>query len=266
MNKVKEALKRVKKSSPILYGIVLIHLVLAVGCIIGLFIDNRTLIGVNVWIKPLKFCISGAIYIFTVGYMTTLYPHSNRRKNIINNIVSWTLLIEIIIVVLQAGRGVQSHYNETSLFNGLLFAAMGILIAINVLIMFVFVIDSIRYKMKVERLVQWAIVMGWIVVIVGSWVGGQMIRQMSHNVGVPDGGEGLPLVNWSTVGGDLRIAHFFGLHGIQIIPLFAVWVSSKKKLFAKNGLLLVVSFGLLYASWIGYTFYQASQAIPLIKL
>ena len=93
-----------------------------------------------------------------------------------------------------------------------------------------------------------------------------MISQMSHNVGVADGGTGLPLVNWSTVGGDLRIAHFFGLHGIQIIPLFAWWIS--KKWNSKNSvkILSVLAFGFAYASFIAYTFYQAKQAFPFLAL
>ncbi len=266
MKYLKEVFRTVKKESPILFTIVLIHVFGALICIGGLFIDERTLIGVNVWIKPLKFCISGAIYIMTVGFLMTLYPFSTRKKNILNNIVSWTLLFEIGIIVYQASRGVRSHYNQESLFDGLLFAAMGILIAINVLIMLLFAFETIRLKLKTTKSIQIAILLGWIVIIVGSWVGGQMISQMGHNVGVADGGEGLPLVNWSTVAGDLRIAHFFGLHGIQIIPLFAFIGSKKWKTSTKNQVIAVVIFGLLYAAWIGYLFYQAKQGIPLIRV
>ncbi|MBQ0734486.1 hypothetical protein [Aquimarina celericrescens] len=256
----------VKNESPILYGIVMIHLIMAIGCLVGLLIDERTLMGVNVWVKPLKFCISGGIYILTLGFLITLYPFSKTKKNIINNIVSCTLLIEVVIIVYQASRGVQSHYNQSTLFDGLLFAAMGILIGVNVLIMVLFIFETIRLQLKTAKSIQLAILIGWLVVFFGSWVGGQMIGQMSHNVGVADGGTGLPLVNWSTVGGDLRIAHFFGLHGIQIIPLFALWLSNKWNTTSRNQIFVVIVFGLLYASWIGFTFYQAKQGMPLIKL
>ena len=214
----------------------------------------------------MKFSLSGGIYVLTAGYLITLYPFSRRKKNIVNNIISWTMVLEICIVFLQAARGVRSHYNQSSMFDGILFGSMGILISIIVLFMVFFIVETIRLKLNTPRPVQWGILLGWLVVLFGSWVGGQMIGQMSHNVGVPDGGEGLPWINWSTIAGDLRVAHFFGLHGIQIIPLFALvltkrWNTSK---MVKN--LAVICFGLLYASWIAFTFYQAKQGIPLVRL
>jgi len=266
MKKLKSIFALVKQKSPILYWVVIIHLLFAVVAIAGLLIDDRTLLGVNVWLKPLKFAISIAIYIMTLGYLVELYPFSMRKKNIIRNLTSWTLLIEFLIIFFQGARGVQSHYNQSSLFDGVLFGVMGLLVAINVLTMVFMAIETFRLKLFTERSVQWAIALGWIVIIAGSWVGGQMISQLSHNVGVADGGAGLPLVNWSTVAGDLRVAHFFGLHGLQIIPLFAWWLSKKWHTKIWNQILVTLVFGLGYAAWIGYTFYQAKQAMPLLNL
>lgn len=266
MKHLRTALVTVKRESPILFGIAMFHFVLSLICLIGLMADDRMLMGVNVWLKPLKFTFSGGIYILTAGFLITLYPFSRRKKNILNNILSWTLLFEILIIFIQAARGILSHYNQSNIVDGLLFAAMGILIGIVVLLMAYFIIETIRLRLNTPRSIQWAILLGWLIVFYGSWVGGQMIGQMAHNIGVADGGEGLPLLNWSTVAGDLRAAHFFGLHGLQIIPVFA-WVLYRKwKVPNKIQSLIVILFGLIYASWIAYTFHQAQQGMPFIAL
>ena len=266
MKNIKYVFSRVKSSSPALYWCSMLTIVIAGVSFAGLFIDERTVVGVNVWTKPLKFAISITIYYMTVGFLLNFYPYSNRKKKIIAGTTAWTNLAEILIIVVQAARGVQSHYNIHSLFDGLMFGSMGILVSINVLLMLLFLIDTIRLKMHTKKSVQWAIFLGWAVILIGSWVGGQMIGQMAHNVGVADGGAGLPLVNWSTKGGDLRIAHFFGLHGIQIIPLFAVWASNKWNNSNRNQIIAVTGFALIYAGWIAYTFYQAKQGMPLIAM
>lgn len=265
-NPVNHIFRTVKDESRTVYWIAMITFALGFICLVGLAIDDRTLMGVSVWIKPLKFTVSIAIYILTIGFLLTLYPYSIKKKRIINGIVAWTLFIEIVIIICQASRGVQSHYNTSSLFDAVLYNCMGLLTVINVFVLIILVIDTIRLKLNTDKSVQWAILGGLLIVLFSSWIGGQMISQLSHNIGVADGGPGLPLVNWSTVGGDLRIAHFFGLHGIQIIPFFAFWISKKWQLPSRNQIIIVTIFGLLYASWIGFVFYQAKQGIPLIQM
>jgi len=266
MKSITHILETVKQESPVVYWTVLLNAIFIPICLLGLMFDDRTVMGVNSWIKPLKFAISGGVYTLTVGYLLSLYPYSNRKKAIIGNIVGWTLLIEVGIIAYQASRAVQSHYNQSNLFDGILFGMMGIFIGINVLIMFLFLIDTVRLKLNTTKTTQVAIFMGWLIIIAGSWVGGEMISQMGHNVGVADGKDGLPLVNWSTIGGDLRIAHFFGLHGIQIVPLVALWIQNQFINASRKTMIITIVFGLLYAAWIGFTFYQAKQGIPLIKV
>jgi uncharacterized membrane protein YciS (DUF1049 family) len=137
-------LKTVRRESPILYGIVILHFVAAIAALFGLWIDDRTLMGVNVWIKPLKFLISVGIYVLTVGYLITFYPYSDRKKHILRNIVAFTLLAENGIIVFQAYRGVQSHYNVSTPLDGILFSLMGMLIGINVFLMLLFARSSVR--------------------------------------------------------------------------------------------------------------------------
>ena len=257
-------LHTVKKESALLYWIAVGIFSLGVGCFFMLFIDDRTLMGVNVWIKPLKFSVSIDIFLVTVGFLITKYPYSKTKKGIINHITGWTLLLEMGIIAFQAARGVKSHYNIETLFDGMLFMLMGILIGINVVIMVLFVFDTVRLKLRTTKPMQWAIFLGWSVVLFGSWVGGQMIGQTGHNIGVTDGGAGLPLVNWSTIGGDLRIAHFIALHGIQIIPLFALVLSRKQNISTRNQTIAVSFFTLIYASYLTFVFYQAKQGLPLI--
>ena len=261
---MKTLLHTVRKESPILFWVAWMHIAYAAVCLIGIGLDSRTLMGINVWIKPLKFALSISAYLFTLGYIITLYPYSNTKKHILRNTVTFTLVLEMIIIGLQAARGVQSHYNTSTVFDALLFQSMGILIGINVLIMVVFVIDTLRLKLTTTKGMQYAILMGWIIMLLGSWAGGQMIAQMGHTVGAPDGGPGLPLINWSTVAGDLRAAHFFGLHALQIIPLFAIGLKMLKSFPTKWYFGTVLAFGIGYGAWIGFIFYQAKNAMPFI--
>jgi len=106
-----------------------------------------------------------------------------------------------------------------------------------------------------------------VIFLVGNAVGGYMLARGSHTVGASDGGTGLPFLNWSTIAGDLRIAHFIAIHAIQIIPLFAYVLSQmspvptvKQRRFAIAILAIAVSLA------VGATFVQAAMGMPLLAL
>ncbi len=88
----------------------------------------------------------------------------------------------------------------------------------------------------------------------------------SHNIGGAIGGPGLPFVNWSTEIGDLRVAHFLGLHSLQIIPILGYILSKQNNLDAHKAKQWVWGLSLVYLLIVCFTAYQAFQGQPLISL
>lgn len=224
-------------------------------------IDRTELLGVGRWIKPVKFYISIAIFMWTIGiylYFLNGWKRFSRR-------ISWGLVavfvVEMVIITGQAARGVKSHFNFATAFDAILFAVMGFAIAVSTILTAMILYAYLRGPVDLSPSMRHAMQLGLAVSLIGTILGGYMSAQTGHTVGAPDGGPGLMFVNWSTVAGDLRIAHFLGLHGLQAVPLFAVafsWVFGSRRAAA------TFVFSILYTAIVAAAFVQALLGRPLL--
>jgi hypothetical protein len=137
---------------------------------------------------------------------------------------------------------------------------MGIFIMLNTVLTVWAVYLAWRYRPHGPAGYVWGVRLGLLLFLVGSLLGGMMIHLNQHTVGAPDGGPGLPGLGWSTRAGDLRIAHFLGLHSLQVVPLLGWWLARR---LPRQAVLLTWLGAAAYAGLVGALFAQAMAGVPL---
>lgn len=256
-----------RRRNPLLFAVGAAHLVLlAVMLLIAPF-DGRLVTGVNPWIKPMKFAASIAIYVLTIGWLLYELPLEERARRFVNWAVAATLTTEIVLITAQAARGVRSHFNYTSPFDALVFTAMGWAIIVNTIAVAYVTVKFWKTDAKIPAPYLWGIRMGLLIFVLASLEGFAMVGQSAHSVGVADGGPGLPVVNWSTKGGDLRVAHFFGMHALQALPLIGCLLSTRRaRLLTAHPARWVKAAGAAYALAALLLFVWAMSGRALVSL
>jgi hypothetical protein len=104
----------------------------------------------------------------------------------------------------------------------------------------------------------WAIRLGIFLFVIFAFEGAIMGGNGSHSVGGSGDGDGLPLLNWSRKYGDLRIAHFVGMHALQVLPLLAYYLLRDVK--------WVIFSGIIYAALAVFCLIQALKSRPFLSL
>jgi hypothetical protein len=220
--------REMRRRNPLLFAVGLAHLILlAVMLVIAPF-DGRIVTGVNPWLKPMKFAASIAVYALTIGWLLYELPLKEKARRLVNWSIAAAMVAEIVLITAQAARGVRSHFNYTTPFDALVFTVMGWAIIVNTIAVAYVTVKFWKTDAKIPAPYLWGIRAGLLIFVLASLEGFAMVGRSAHSVGVPDGGAGLPVVNWSTQGGDLRVAHFFGMHALQALPLIGYLLSTRR--------------------------------------
>jgi hypothetical protein len=205
----------------------------------GALFDDRDLLGHPIWMKPLKFMISFALYCVTLAWMLSLQTKARRLGWWMGTVVAVGVAAELVLIVGQVVvRGRQLHFNMSTPADQLIHSLMATTVYViwtSVLVVAI----QLLFDKPGDRALRWSIRLALATTLGGMLLGNLMFRATpaqlqaeaatgrldhfgSHSVGVEDGGPGLPITGWSTEGGDLRIGHFLGVHSLQLIPLLAL--------------------------------------------
>ncbi|WP_433655390.1 hypothetical protein ACQPW1_31450 [Nocardia sp. CA-128927] len=266
---------------------------LVVFCLVAMLVDDRMLLGESVWLKPLKFGVAFGLYGLTLAWLLSLPHRGSRATWWLGTVFAVTGFIDVGFIALQAARGTFSHFNdETDAVNeiGQQVFQSGVpgLFLANLIIVLI-----LSWQRLVDRPTTRAIHAGLFLAVVGmmlgylmGFTGKQLVRDTDGNVvelvaghtvidpahrdlSPRDGAAGMPITHWSTIGGDLRVPHFIGLHGIQVLLLAVVvlawlaprypWLRAERTRAAVIGVLALGYTGLL-----AIVFTQAMRAQSLV--
>jgi hypothetical protein len=244
-----------KKRNPVLFWYGILNFVAALVCIILWQTTMVSVNGINAFIKPLKFYISIGIFCWTMGWIMH-YLELPKKVAAYNVMAIIVFTYESFVITWQAANGRLSHFNVSSAFYSLLFTLMGI--AIVILTLWTAYIGYLFFRKKEWKLplsYLWGIRLGIVCFVLFALEGGAMASALRHTVGAADGGKGLPLVNWSREHGDLRIAHFLGMHTLQLFPLFGYYIAGSKK--------SMIVFASIYFVAVVAVLVQALMGLPL---
>ncbi|MGE0722846.1 MAG: hypothetical protein AB7O45_00650 [Alphaproteobacteria bacterium] len=252
---------------PTLAAFGLALLVLLVPASIAHGVDPRTLHGVGIWVKPMKFLASLGLFALTTAWFIGYLPAARRRALPVRALV-WTLVatagFEMAYIALQAARGDASHYNRSSPLFEALYGLMGIAAVMLIATALPLAREIARHgDRRLAPAFRRSIVIGLVLTFVLSLISGVVLSMGDgHWVGgVANDAGGVPVVGWSRTGGDLRPAHFLAVHAQQLIPLIG-WVAAAL-LPARAGV-AVWTGAAVYVAITAGLFVQALMGLPLI--
>jgi len=210
---------------------------LVVVSAVGVFVDHRMLMGESVWVKPMKFGLAMGVYSLTLAWLLTRLTKGRRIGWWLGTIFAVAGLLDVGAVAYAAAHGTFSHFNQDTdpvartvrtVFS---FGIMPLFLTTFVVAILVLIQRTGDRAMT--RALRFGLGLALASMAVALWLstssgptprtvtdaaGHQVSMVGGHGIGDPDG-HGMPITNWSTTGGDLRVPHLVGLHAIQVLLL-----------------------------------------------
>jgi hypothetical protein len=232
-------------------------LICAIVCFVLIKTTQTQVWGINAFYKPMKFYLSTVLLVWAMGWYMQYLP-SNQSVTA----YSWGMILllgfENIYITWRASQGELSHFNVTTPFSASMYSMMAVASAsISFWTAYIGILFFSNKIADISESYLWGIRLGIILFVLFSLQGFAMGGRMTHTIGGADGSEGLPVVNWSKKYGDLRIAHFLGMHALQIIPFLSFYVVRNVKMV----FVLALVYGIITLA----IFIQALQGKPLFK-
>lgn len=228
----------------------------ALICLILTKSTTTEVYGVNAWFKPFKFALSTCLYVWAMAWYNAYLPKFNAET--FNWTVIFLLGFEVIYISWMAAQGKSSHYNTSTPFYAAMFFLMAF--AATVVTMYTAYIGLLFFIQSFPALPDyylWAIRAGIVIFVIFSLEGFVMGSRLSHTVGAVNDNSDWFIVGWSKTVGDLRVAHFIGMHALQLLPFLSF------HLF-RNGRITILA-SLLYGLLAIVTLVQALQGKPLFN-
>lgn len=249
-------IQNLKTRNEALFYFGLACLVFSIICIVLTRLTSTQVYNINAWYKPFKFAFSTFLFAWAMAWYCYYLPSFNIQ------LFNWSVIIllgfEIIYIAFQASKGQLSHYNLSTPVYAALYSMMAI--AATLVTIYTAYIGFLFFKNDFPFLPNyylWAIRLGILIFVAFSLEGFVMGSKLTHTIGGEDGGEGIPLLNWSTKFGDPRIAHFIGMHALQVLPILSFYLLKNTK--------ATIAIAAVYFLLAVFTLVQALQGKPLFK-
>lgn len=260
---------------------------LTVFALAATIVDDRTLLGEPVWTKVFKFALAFTVHNFTLAWLIRHMTRARRFGWWAGTAFAAISVPEVGVIVMAASLGTYSHFNSSDALPNLIVQSafrygVPFLLVIN-LLMGAVVLRQRLLDRAVTAVIRWGLLLSSLGMASALFIlsvaeqrrrtvedayGDEVELSGGHGIGDPDG-NGMPLTGWSTTGGDLRVSHFIGLHGIQVLIVAALVLSALAVRFAwlrdeRTRARIVHSLSLGYLGLFATTVWQAVRGQSLV--